>query len=253
MKNFRLVVVYRGDAFCGWQKQKRPPRPSVQEVLENACSEMFQRPVAVTGAGRTDAGVHSLGQVASFRVDTGIGPESIRRGLNRLLPEGARVSGVEEVPDDFHPRYQAREKTYRYLAQDGETPHPLLRSFVHFVPGRLDLERMRRSAERLVGRHDFAAFQGSGRRAADTVRTILEIRVEETAETLLGASRLVALYFRGDGYLFRMARNLAGTLLEAGLRRTGPVEISAVLASGDRRKAGPTAPAHGLTLMEVKY
>lgn len=253
MGAYKLTVAYRGGDYCGWQRQKRPGKPSVQEVVENALSDMFQCPVKATAAGRTDAGVHSLGQTVSFRVDADLEPGSVLRGLNRLLPAPVRVLAAGHVPESFHPRYDAREKTYRYLIQQGESADPLLLPYSFFVPGKLDVPRMSRAASRLEGRHDFASFQGGGRRAAETVRTVYELSVGEVSAPLFHAPGLVRIVTRGEGYLFRMVRNIVGTLIEVGRGRLAPEDVSAILMSGDRRRAGPTAPAAGLTLMEVRY
>lgn len=253
MTAYRLVVAYRGGDFCGWQAQRNTRKPSIQAVLEQALSDMFQQELKVTGAGRTDAGVHSLGQTASFRVGADLAPENVQRGLNRLLPPAIRVLEAARAPLSFHPRYDAREKTYRYLVQQGTAADPLLSPYSVFVADRLDLERMGAAAARLEGRHDFAAFQGAGRPAARTVRTLYELRVGWAAAPLFAAGRLVCIRTRGEGYLYRMVRNIVGTLLEVGRGRLAPAEVTAILRSGDRRRAGPTAPPEGLTLVAVGY
>lgn len=259
MRTLKLTLAYDGAPFVGWQRQ--PTGVSVQALVEEALAPIEGRRVAVVGAGRTDAGVHALGQVASCRVETRLDPQRIRRALNARLPDSIRVLRVEDAPDGFHARYWARAKTYAYRVLAGPIADPFLRALAWHVPQALDVGAMRAALAPLAGCHDFAAFQGAGSAVRDTVRTLLRADLEETAWQGLfgdappaaGGARLLVWRLTGDGFLRHMVRNIVGTVVEAGLGRREPGDMAALLTSGDRRRAGPTAPAHGLTLVSVEY
>lgn len=259
VRTLKLTLAYDGAPFVGWQRQ--PAGVSVQALVEEALAPLEGRTVAVIGAGRTDAGVHALGQVASCRVETRLDPERLRRALNARLPASVRVLCVEEAPAGFHARYWARAKTYAYRVLAGPVADPFLRALAWHVPQALDVGAMRAALAPLAGRHDFAAFQGAGSAVRDTVRTLLRVDLEETTwEGLFGdappapeAARLLVWRLTGDGFLRHMVRNIVGTVVEVGLGRRQPGDMAALLAAGDRRRAGPTAPAHGLTLVSVEY
>ncbi len=246
-QGFRFVLEYDGRDFEGWQAQagERAAR-TVQATLEGALAEIVGHPVRVRGAGRTDAGVHALGQVASATVRTSLEPGRLRRALNALLPRDVGVVDAARVPADWDALREARGKHYRYRIWNGPERSPLRADRWHRVAEPLDPVAMRAAAGRLVGRHDFAAFQGAGSSARTTVRTLeaLEVEGEGGAEIRIEA--------RGEGFLRHMVRNLAGTLIEVGRGRWEPEEVDAILASGDRGRAGPTAPAHGLLLVAVR-
>jgi tRNA pseudouridine38-40 synthase len=259
VRTLKLTLAYDGTPFVGWQRQ--PTGVSVQALVEEALAPIEGRRVAIVGAGRTDAGVHALGQVASCRVETRLDMERIRRALNARLPDSIRVLRVEEAPDGFHARYWARAKTYAYRVLTGPIADPFLRALAWHVPQALDVGAMRAALVLLAGRHDFAAFQGAGSAVRDTVRTLLVTDLEETTwRGLFGDappapddSRLLVWRLTGDGFLRHMVRTIVGTVVEVGLGRREPGDMAALLASGDRRRAGPTAPAHGLTLVSVEY
>lgn len=259
MRTLKLTLAYDGTPFVGWQRQ--PNGVSIQALVEDALAPLEGRRVAIVGAGRTDAGVHALGQVASCRVATRLDVGSLRRALNARLPAAIRVLRVEEAPDGFHARYWARAKTYTYRALAGPIADPFLRALAWHVPHALDVEAMRAALAPLVGRHDFAAFQGAGSAVRDTRRTLQCADLEETpwrglfgdGQAAPDEGRLLVWRFTGDGFLRHMVRNIVGTVVETGLGRRRPDEMSALLASRDRRSAGPTAPAHGLTLVSVDY
>jgi tRNA pseudouridine38-40 synthase len=259
VRTLKLTLAYDGAPFVGWQRQ--PNGVSVQALVEDALAPIEGRKVAIVGAGRTDAGVHALGQVASCRVETRLDPDSLRRALNARLPASIRVLQVEEAPDGFHARYWARAKTYSYRALVGSLADPFLRGLAWHLPHALDAGAMRAALALLTGRHDFAAFQGAGSAVRDTVRTLHRADLEETswrglfgdAPPAADGARLLVWRFTGDGFLRHMVRNIVGTVVETGLGRRRPEDMAALLASGDRRQAGPTAPAHGLTLVSVEY
>jgi tRNA pseudouridine38-40 synthase len=246
LTTFRLTLEYDGTAFEGWQVQPGGRR-TVQGSLEDALAQVTGRRVRVAGSGRTDAGVHARGQVASVRLETRLDAAGLRRALNGVLPADVAVVGAAPAPEGFHARRDARSKLYGYRIWNGADPSPLRARFSHWVPAALDLEAMVRAAGTCRGRHDFAAFQAAGSNVETTVRTLS--RFDVTGESRGEISILV----EGDGFLRHMVRNLAGTLVDVGLGRRDSDSMVALLAARDRRRAGRTAPAAGLTLLRVAY
>ncbi|MFH0797370.1 MAG: tRNA pseudouridine(38-40) synthase TruA [Candidatus Omnitrophota bacterium] len=257
MAKFKVVVAYQGTEFCGWQRQKSKEKPSIQEEIEKALSEILTEKANIVGSGRTDSGVHALRQVFVFQTRVSRSPENIRRGLNGLLPENVRVLEVKKVPGRFHPQHDVKEKAYRYLIQNGPVSNPLLAPYTWFFPERLDVKKMRRAASYLEGRHNFAAFQDSGRKAKglpnNSVRTVFHIKVERLPDSIFSTKGLIAVTIIANGFLYKMVRNIAGTLIEVGRGKMESMRVKEILKSGDRRLAGPTAPARGLTLLSIKY
>lgn len=255
MRNIKLVLEYEGTDYNGWQSQKEDP--TVQSVLEDRLSKITGERCAVVGAGRTDSGVHALGQVAAFRTVSNLDAATIKRALNALLPPDIRVKNAFDADESFHPRFSSVGKTYFYIIANSGYASPFLRRFVCRVPQKLDVAAMARAAASLRGRHDFRAFMGAGSEVKSSERTIEELSVEETdgIEFLgnLMDGRFVRIVARGDGFLRHMVRNIVGTLLEVGKGRLDPASISDILASGERTMAGPTSPAKGLFLKEVHY
>jgi tRNA pseudouridine38-40 synthase len=215
-------------------------------VLEDALRDLDEREVAVVGAGRTDAGVHALGQAASFALTRPMAADAIVRALNARLPASVRVLAACEAPDSFHARFAAKKKTYRYRIWNADVLSPFERSLSWHLPGPLDRDAMTRAAALLEGRHDFAAFQAAGSHARSTEREIFSSRVSGRAEA-------VEYEVTGDGFLRHMVRAIMGTLVEVGRGRHAASWVSDVLAQRDRGLAGPTAPAQGLTLVSVEY
>jgi tRNA pseudouridine38-40 synthase len=244
---FRLVLEYDGSQFEGWQIQAgaRGAR-TVQGVLEAELAVLAEGPVRVRGAGRTDAGVHALAQVASARLATRLDTRSLLRALNGRLPRDLALREIAEVPADWDALREARGKHYRYQIWNGPTRSPLRAARWAWIVERLDVGAMRQAAECFVGRHDFAAFQGAGSPTRTTVRTLEAIEVSGAP----GAE--VCIDVRGEGFLRHMVRNLAGTLTEIGRGRWAVERAAEVLAARDRAQAGPTAPAVGLVLVEVR-
>ena len=253
MAKFKVVVAYQGTEFCGWQRQKSTKKPSIQETIEKALSEILTEKANIVGSGRTDSGVHALRQVFVFQSGVSRSPENIQKGLNGLLPESVRILEVKKVPGRFHPRYDVKEKAYRYLIQNGPVSNPLLAPYTWFFPERLDVKKMQRAASCLEGEHDFAAFQDSGRKANNSVRTVFHLKSERLPDSIFSTKGLIAVTIIADGFLYKMARNIVGTLIEVGRGKMEPMRVKAILNSGDRRLAGPTAPACGLTLLSIKY
>ncbi|MDD2605176.1 MAG: tRNA pseudouridine(38-40) synthase TruA [Desulfobacteraceae bacterium] len=245
MPSFKLTIEYDGTAYCGWQRQAGDP--TVQETIERALASMVNHPVSLAGAGRTDAGVHALGQVAHFRADTRLTAEVFLKGLNSLLPEDIVIRACHCVPDAFHARYDARGKHYRYRILNRPRPMAIGRNYAWHVRHPLDIAVMRQAAAVLCGTHDFKSFEGAGSPRSSTVRTIFRCELTPCEEDLLH------LDIAGDGFLRHMVRNIAGTLVEVGSGRRPPDDVPAILAARDRHRAGITAPARGLFLVGVDY
>ena len=250
--HLKLTIAYDGTGLVGWQRQ--PTGTSVQGLLEAALAPLALDGslVMVTGAGRTDAGVHALGQVASVALSRSITPASVVRAANARLPPAVRVLAAEAVGPEFHARFHAVAKTYRYRIWNTEVLNPFEKPYVWHIAGpRLDVAAMTAAAERLVGRHNFAAFQSTGSDAKTTERTILSATVLSHAAS--GEALLITYEVRGDAFLRHMVRTIVGTLVEVGRGRRPVSWVDEVLASRARGMAGMTAPAAGLFLVSVDY
>ncbi len=245
MRHIRLVVEYDGTTLCGWQRQDNGP--TVQQHLEETLAKLLQHEVRVTGASRTDSGVHARGQVAMFSTEKPIALHGIRRGLNSLLPDTIAIRDVAEVDESFHPRHSATGKHYRYTIFNSPSRSPRWRDRAWHVPESLDRDAMRAGAAHLIGEHDFSAFRAAGCTAQTTIRRIDSIDLTEGPEDLL------FIDVRGNAFLRNMVRIVAGTLGDVGLGRLTAAQVAEILASKDRTKGGRTAPAHGLELVEVRY
>lgn len=243
-RTLKLIVEYDGSELCGWQRQNNGP--TVQQHLEESISAITRCETQVVGASRTDAGVHATGQVAIFKTDRSISPFGFRRGINTSIPRSIAVRSIEDVHQDFHPRFDAVGKHYRYTILNRPPPSPTRRAYSWHRAQTLDLDAMRAAAEVLVGEHDFSAFRASGCGAATTRRRIDSIAILREGDE-------VYIDVRGNAFLRNMVRIIAGTLVDAGHGRTGPSELERVLVGQNRRSAGQTAPAQGLCLVEVFY
>lgn len=246
-RRIKITLSYDGTEFHGWQVQ--PGLATVQGAVEAVISEIEEKPVEVAGSGRTDAGVHALAQVAAFTIGNPIPLYNLRKAMNRLLPAAIRVTAAEEVATDFHPRFQARAKTYEYRIWRAEVCPPFERLYVHHYPYPMDVDAFLGAATVFAGGHDFTAFAASDEKdalGASKVRTIFESRA------WLEGDRLI-YRVRGSGFLKHMVRNLVGTMLEAGKGNFDAGAIRAFLEPGVEGKAGPTAPARGLFLVSVEY
>jgi tRNA pseudouridine38-40 synthase len=258
MRLLKFTLAYDGTAYVGWQRQAEGT--SIQGLLEAILADVDGGPVDVAGAGRTDAGVHALGQVASATVRTALDVETLRRAMNARLPTDVRVLAVEDPAADFHARFSARGKRYRYLLATGPVISPFAARYVWHVPGRLDLADMQRAVATLVGTNDFAAFQSTGTPVAHAVRTLAAATVSEVSATpppplggeVAPGGRLYSLEVEADGFLRHMVRAIAGTVAEVGSGRRD-ADLAPLIAAADRALAGPTAPAHGLWLVRVLY
>jgi tRNA pseudouridine38-40 synthase len=241
---FKLTVAYDGTDFVGWQRQASGV--SIQGLIEDALVPLDGRHVPVAGAGRTDAGVHAVGQVASFMLARDIDAATLARALNARLPPEVRVVSAEMVPPEFHARFDARSKTYRYRIWNADFVSPFERRYVWHLVGALDPDAMDRAARMLEGRHDFSAFQATETDTATAERTLYSSRVSVS-------SPQVFYDVAGDGFLRHMVRTIVGTLVEIGRGRQAAEWMREVLSSRDRTRAGQTAPATGLVLTGVHY
>lgn len=245
MINYKMVIAYDGSRYNGWQKQGNT-KDTIQGKLEKVLEKLEGREVEVIGAGRTDAGVHALGQVVNVKLESKINEEMLLQYLNQYLPEDIAVLSVKEVPMRFHSRLNATEKTYLYRIYRSEIPNPFIRKYTVTITEELDIEKMRMAAEFLIGEHDFKSFCSLKKSKKSTIRTLYSITIEEIEEE-------VRISVRGNGFLYHMVRIIVGTLLEVGTGKKKPEEIEQILEKGERQAAGKTAPAHGLFLKEVKY
>lgn len=243
-RRVRLTVAYDGTNYHGWQIQNNGI--TIESELNRALSELLGEQICVTGASRTDAGVHAMGNIAVFDTESPIPAEKISYALNQRLPEDIRIQGSEEVPSDWHPRRRNSRKTYEYRIYRSEFPMPVKRLYAYFTYRPLNVEKMRQAAAFFIGEHDFKSFCQAGSQAESTVRTIYSIDLEEQ-----GAELVIRVC--GSGFLYNMVRIIAGTLMEVGQGKREPESMEAVLQACDRSAAGPTAPAHGLTLVKYEF
>lgn len=245
MRNFRIVLQYEGTKYQGWQKQERTEN-TIQGKLENILSKMVGEPVEIHGAGRTDAGVHAKGQVANFKAKTDMTESQIMQYLNQYLPEDIAVISVKEAGERFHARLNAAGKIYQYRILNSEITNVFERRYTHKEVVDLDITKMRKAAEVLVGTHDFKAFTSTKKSKKSTVRTIESISIEKVGDE-------IQITYKGDGFLYHMVRILSGTLIEVGKNERSVKSVEEALKSLIRENAGFMAPAKGLTLMEVLY
>ncbi|MCI6291522.1 MAG: tRNA pseudouridine(38-40) synthase TruA [Clostridiales bacterium] len=240
----KLTIEYDGTAYAGWQRQENAL--AVQQVIEEALTKLTRARVVIAGASRTDAGVHALGQTAHFDTESRIPPDKYAFALNTMLPADIRIRKSEAVSEDFHARFSNKGKRYRYLIYQSPHAGALNRNTHAHVIYPLDDEKMRRELTALIGTHDFAAFAASGSVVKDTVRTIYSASLTRRGDEL-------ELLVEGSGFLYNMVRIIAGTLISVGAGRLEEGAFARAIQSGNRLDLGVTAPAHGLTLMEVYY
>ncbi len=244
MKRIKLTVAYDGTNYCGWQIQ--PNGLTIEEVLNKTIQKITGEDLKVTGASRTDSGVHALGNVAVFDTNSSIPAERMKYALNQKLPEDIAIVCSEEVEPEFHPRFCPTNKTYEYHIINQEIPIPTKRLTNYFISYTLDIEAMKKAAEYLVGTHDFASFCSSKTGVEDTVRSVYELELLEQGEQLI-------IRIRGNGFLYNMVRIIVGTLLQVGRGFYQPLEVKEMLEARERTKAGATAPPHGLHLIHIEY
>jgi tRNA pseudouridine38-40 synthase len=263
----KLTVAYDGGAYSGWQFQ--PDKSTVQGTLEATWQRLTQESLRVTSAGRTDAGVHALGQVVGLVTETRLSNDDLHRGLNALLPDDIAVITIEDAPENFHATYDAVGKRYRYQVYNGRAPSVFSRNYAWHYPQPLHAEAMHAAGQGLVGKHDFSSFETAGSERPDSIRTIHELTVAsgaDVAEFLRNSdlavseklpdrpsSSQITIEVAGDGFLYNMVRTIVGTLVEVGVGKRDIEWPAEVLAARDRRRAGQTAPPHGLFLVSVDY
>ncbi len=245
MANFKIIIEYDGAAYHGWQIQA--DKPTIQETLEAALSMMTKERIHVIGSGRTDAGVHALGQVANFHTTAKISARSFQAGLNSLLPDDIVIRSCERVDDAFHARFNAIAKTYQYRIRNRLTPSAIGRQYEWFIRKKLDVAAMQDAARMIIGTHDFKSFESTGSPRESTVRTV------SAADVYEGEKGRIFIDVTADGFLKYMVRNIVGTLVEVGLGKLSLENFNHIMKSKDRKTAGSTAPAHGLFLMSVMY
>lgn len=244
MKRVKLIVAYDGTAYHGWQIQ--PGAPTIEGELNRALSDLLKEEIKVTGASRTDSGVHALCNVAVFDTDTCIPSEKIAYALNQRLPEDIRIQESADAAPDFHPRHCNSRKTYEYRILNTRFPLPTRRLYAYFTYVPLDVERMRQAAAYLTGEHDFKSFCSAAAVVESTVRTIYQLDVERQKDEII-------IRVSGNGFLYNMVRIIAGTLMEAGRGNMEPERVREILEAKERQAAGPTAPACGLTLIKYEF
>ncbi len=247
MRNFRILVQYEGTRYQGWQRQDSTGN-TIQGKLEMILAKMTGLDfVQVDGSGRTDAGVHARGQVANFKIDTALSAQEVMDYLNHYLPEDIGVTSIQEVPERFHSRLNAKGKTYCYRIWNSSLPCVFERRYVYELPEQLDLDAMRAAASCFVGKHDFKAFTSNKKSKKSTVRTIDAIQIENVGKEIV-------ITYSGDGFLYHMVRILTGTLIEVGLGQRSPASVGTLLAQNAARElSGVLVPAKGLCLVEVRY
>ena len=243
-QNFKLVIEYDGSDYCGWQRQ--PDQTSIQAALEGVLQHMTREPITLHGSGRTDAGVHALGQTAHFKCRTRLSPEDLQKGMNRLLPGDIAVRSCESVPLDFHARFSSRWKHYRYRICNQPVKQAVGRQYAWQIFRPLDIAAMEQATRHIVGRHDFKSFESSGSPRAQTIRNVMEASWRRKNDHL-------EFDIRADGFLRYMVRNIVGTLVAVGMGKLEAGDVPALIEATDRRLAPATAPPHGLFLIQVAY
>ena len=244
MRNIKLIIEYDGKGFNGWQKQ--PDRLNIQGEIEKAIEEITGQKVDLIGSGRTDAGVHSLGQTANFKTDSNIPIEKFAKAINSRLKKSIIIKSAEEVDENFHSRYSVKSKTYRYIINNHENGTAIYRSLEYHIPMKLDYKKMDDAIKYFYGEHDFKAFKASGTSSKSSVRKILDGNVRKEGDRII-------IEITGTGFLYNMVRIISGTLVEVGLGKIEATDIPSIIESKDRTKAGKTLPAHGLYLLRVDY
>ncbi|MFH1245557.1 MAG: tRNA pseudouridine(38-40) synthase TruA [Candidatus Omnitrophota bacterium] len=271
MRNIKLAIGYEGTRYAGWQAQglverragatkraQRKPtgkKKTIQELIEQALSRILQEKIKVIGSGRTDAGVHAFAQIANFKTNSSLACSNIHKGLNSLLPADIRISCAEEVASSFHSRFTARSKLYRYNIVNGAGVSPFMVRYAYWVRYPLDVSEMDCAAGYLLGRHNFRSFQAQDKKERPAIRTLKRLDITAGSyKTAVGVEeQVISIDIEADGFLYRMVRNIAGTLIEVGRGKLKPGEMKKILAAKNRAYAGPCAPAKGLCLVEVRY
>jgi len=255
MRNIKLTIEYDGTDHAGWQAQninesrtadRKSKTRSIQETIEGALYKILQEKVRVVSSGRTDSGVHAQAQVANFKSATRLPCQSILKALNSSLPAEISVTGAEDVKPGFHARFSAKSKLYRYTILNRQARSPFARLYAYHVPYKLDVSAMKKAAKSFVGKKDFKSFQAKDKINRPSVRTIKNISVRKSGD-------FICIDVEANGFLYKMVRNIAGTLIEVGRGEISPNEVKSIIKSADRKGSGPTAKAKGLSLIKVNY
>ena len=244
MKNIKLTIEYDGKDFNGWQKQ--PSKLNIQGEIERAISEITGEEIELIASGRTDAGVHAIAQVANFKTNSNFPVEKYPIALNSKLKKSIRIQNAEEVEERFHSRYNCKKKTYRYIINNSEYGSSIYRNLEYFVPQKLNIEAMKKAIKYFEGEHDFKGFKASGTSSKSSVRTIYNAEIKQDGERII-------IELTGNGFLYNMVRIISGTLVDVGLGKIKSEEISEIIESKDRTKAGKTLPPYALYLVKVEY
>ncbi len=244
MRNIKLTIEYDGKDFNGWQKQ--PTKLNIQGEIEQAIKEITGENVDLIASGRTDAGVHSLGQVANFRTNSKIEIEKFAIAINSKLKKSIVIKSAEEVEEDFHARYKCKGKKYRYVINNSYQGTAIYRDLEYHIPQKLDIIKMKQAIKYFEGKHDFKGFRASGTSSKDSIREIYKAEIKIDNERIL-------IELTGNGFMYNMVRIIAGTIVDVGFGKISPNEIAEIIESKDRTRAGKTLPAHGLYLVEVYY
>lgn len=244
MRNIKLIIEYDGKDFNGWQKQTN--KPNIQGTIENAIMQITGEEVELNASGRTDAGVHALGQVANFKTNTTIPIEKIAIAINSKLKKSIVIKKAEEVELEFHARYACKRKTYKYIIDNSKTGTAIYRNLKYSFNQQLDIEAMKKAATYFIGEHDFKAFKASGTSSKSSVRTIYNAQIKKENQDII-------IELTGNGFLYNMVRIISGTLLDVGIGKIAPEEIQKIIKQRDRAKAGKTLPPQGLYLVSVEY
>ena len=244
MRNIKLVIEYDGSGFNGWQKQ--PNKLNIQGEIESVIENITKEKIELIASGRTDAGVHAIGQVANFKTNSNIPIEKIPIAINSQVKNSIRIKSAEEVDERFHSRYNCKRKTYRYIIDNSKYGSSIFRNMTYHMPIKLNINEMQRAVKYFEGEHDFKAFKSSGTSSKSSVRTIYEAKVIKKNEYII-------LELTGNGFLYNMVRIIAGTLVDVGLEKLKAKDIPVILEKKDRQKAGKTLPPQGLFLVKVEY
>ncbi|MEW6615516.1 MAG: tRNA pseudouridine(38-40) synthase TruA [Thermodesulfobacteriota bacterium] len=245
MRNIKLVIEYDGTNYHGWQIQ--PNAVTIQETIEERLQKITQEEIRLIAAGRTDAGVHAVEQVANFPTNSRLEINNIQRGLNSLLPPDISIKEISEVEQDFHARYSAKSKIYRYVILNQRFPSPLYRNFSWFIPFKLNVKKMKKAVKCLIGKHDFSSFKASGCNSHNPIREVYAISLDKSPKGF------IIFEIEANAFLKQMVRNIVGTMVDVGNGKIGGSEFEEILRAKDRKKAGIMAPPQGLFLLKVNY
>ena len=244
MRNIKLTIEYDGKEYNGWQKQ--PNKLNIQGTIEKAISSITNEQIELNASGRTDAGVHAIGQVANFKTNSNLSIDKFAIAINSRLKKNIIIKNAEEVDENFHARYNCKKKTYRYIINNSKYGTAIYGGLQYHVPQQLDIQSMKKAIKYFEGEHDFKAFKASGTSSKSSIRTIYKANVEKIDDKII-------ITLTGNGFLYNMVRIISGTILEVGLGKIKPEEIKYIIEEKDRTKAGKTLPAHGLYLVSVEY